>query len=256
MPVPRATSPHKVTFDLHNPDRAVLREGSTLLARRVLLSALAVVVSAVAGGALASAASAATVPPEQVITVEVATARSVVGIVRAWQLMADGQYEQVMGPIRAYVGRNGVGRVHEGSGRTPAGVFTLTRAFGSAPNNGTRLPYLRTGPDDWWDEDPASASYNRLVISRVSPGGHSENLYYAGAAYAHAVVINYNTNPVIKGAGSAMFLHVSYGAPTSGCVAVSARSLNAFMRWLDPAQHPVISIGVGAAARAVLIPTS
>ncbi len=227
-----------------------------LLARRTLMSGLAFVVSAVAGGAFARAASAATGPPGQVITVEVATARSVVGIVLAWELQADGQYTQVFGPIRANVGRNGVGHVHEGSGRTPAGVFTLTRAFGSEPNNGTRLPYVRTGPDFWWDEDPATASYNRLVISRVSPGGHSENLYYAGTAYTHVVVINYNMNPVIKGAGSAMFLHVSYGAPTSGCVAVSARSLNALMRWPNPAQHPVISIGVGAAARAVLTPVS
>jgi L,D-peptidoglycan transpeptidase YkuD (ErfK/YbiS/YcfS/YnhG family) len=210
------------------------------------------VASAGAGGALAGAASSTSGPPGQVITVEVATARSVVAIVRAWELQTDGQYVQVMGPMRADVGRNGVGRVREGSGRTPAGVFTLTRAFGSEPNNGTRLPYVRTGPDDWWDENPVSAGYNELVISRVSPGGDSENLYYSGRAYAHAVVINYNTHPIIKGMGSGMFLHVGNGTATSGCVSISARSLNALMRWLDPAQHPVISIGVGAAAQAIV----
>jgi L,D-peptidoglycan transpeptidase YkuD (ErfK/YbiS/YcfS/YnhG family) len=131
-------------------------------------------------------------------------------------------------------------------------VFTLTRAFGNQPNNGSRRPYVCAGPDDWWDENPAPATYNRLVISRFSPGGDSENLYYAGGAYAQAVVINYNTDPVIKGAGSAMFLHVGNGTPTTGCMAISARSLNAVMRWLDPTLHRVISIGVGAAARAIL----
>jgi L,D-peptidoglycan transpeptidase YkuD (ErfK/YbiS/YcfS/YnhG family) len=70
--------------------------------------------------------------------------------------------------------------------------------------------------------------------------------------YAHAVVINYNMNPVVKGAGSGFFLHVSDGLPTEGCVAIPADDLNVVMRWLDPAQHPVISIGVGSQALAVL----
>jgi L,D-peptidoglycan transpeptidase YkuD (ErfK/YbiS/YcfS/YnhG family) len=133
-------------------------------------------------------------------------------------------------------------------------VFTLTQAFGNEPNNGTRLPYFRAGPDDWWDEDPNSAHYNRHVISRHSPGVNSENLYYSGAVYAHAVVINYNVNPVVKGAGSGFFLHVSDGAPTQGCVAIDANQLNVVMRWLRPSMDPVISIGVGAQALALVRP--
>jgi L,D-peptidoglycan transpeptidase YkuD (ErfK/YbiS/YcfS/YnhG family) len=173
--------------------------------------------------------------------------------VRTWQLQRDGKYAQVFGPFVAYVGVHGVGLTSEGLGRTPAGVFTLTQAFGNEANNGTRLAYFRAGPDDWWDENPASAQYNRHVISPVSPGGESENLYDAGAAYAHAVVINYNTDPVIKGAGSGFFLHVSFGAPTHGCVAISASELNLVMRWLRPSLHPVISIGVGSSARAIVL---
>jgi L,D-peptidoglycan transpeptidase YkuD (ErfK/YbiS/YcfS/YnhG family) len=129
-------------------------------------------------------------------------------------------------------------------------VFTLTQAFGNEANNGTRLPYFRAGPHDWWDEDPGSVHYNRHVRSRYSPGAKSENLYYSGSAYAHAVVINYNMNPVVKGAGSGFFLHVSDGVPTQGCVAIAADELNVVMRWLTPAEHPVISIGVGVAALA------
>jgi L,D-peptidoglycan transpeptidase YkuD (ErfK/YbiS/YcfS/YnhG family) len=132
-------------------------------------------------------------------------------------------------------------------------VFTLTQAFGNEPNNGTRLAYFRAGPDDWWDENPNSAQYNQHVITPVSPGGESENLFYSGRAYAHAVVINYNTDPVVKGAGSGFFLHASFGAPTQGCVAISAKDLNRVMRWLRPSLHPVISIGVGASARTVVL---
>jgi L,D-peptidoglycan transpeptidase YkuD (ErfK/YbiS/YcfS/YnhG family) len=195
-------------------------------------------------------------PPGQVITVQAATSRSELAVVRTWRLQSDGSYAQVFGPFVAYVGIHGVGETREGIGRTPTGVFTLTQAFGNEPNNGTRLAYFRAGPDDWWDENPNSGQYNRHVISSVSPGGESENLFYAGNAYAHAVVINYNTDPVVKGAGSGFFLHVSFGAPTKGCVAISAKDLNLVMRWLRPKLHPVISIGVGIAARAVVLASS
>jgi L,D-peptidoglycan transpeptidase YkuD (ErfK/YbiS/YcfS/YnhG family) len=201
----------------------------------------------VAGGASTD------VTPGQVITVQAASSRSEVAVVRTWQRQRDGHFVQVFGPMFAYVGIHGVGATREGLGRTPAGVFTLTQAFGNEANNGTRLAYFRAGPDDWWDENPASAQYNHHVISPVSPGGESENLFYAGSAYAHAVVINYNTDPVIKGAGSGFFLHVSFGAPTEGCVAISANDLNLVMRWLRPSLRPVISIGVGSSARAMVL---
>jgi L,D-peptidoglycan transpeptidase YkuD (ErfK/YbiS/YcfS/YnhG family) len=186
--------------------------------------------------------------PGQIITVEAASPLSERAVLRTWRLAADGRYVQVFSPILAWVGVNGVRPTHEGLGRTPVGVFTMTESFGNRPNNGTRLPYVHVGPDDWWDENPASPHYNRLVVSSVSPGGNSENLYYAGLAYAHAVVINYNMNPVVKGAGSGFFLHVSFGSATEGCVAISEDSLDQIMRWLNPAQHPVISINVGAKA--------
>jgi L,D-peptidoglycan transpeptidase YkuD (ErfK/YbiS/YcfS/YnhG family) len=186
----------------------------------------------------------------QVVTVEASASTSEVAVLRTWRLAADGRYVQVSGPFIAFIGVHGVGPTREGEQRTPSGVFTLTQAFGNEANNGTRLPYFRAGPDDWWDEDPSSVHYNRHVRSRYSPGAKSENLYYSGAAYAHAVVINYNTNPVVKGAGSGFFLHVSDGVPTQGCVAIAADELNVVMRWLTPAEHPVISIGVGALALA------
>jgi L,D-peptidoglycan transpeptidase YkuD (ErfK/YbiS/YcfS/YnhG family) len=190
--------------------------------------------------------------PGQVVTVEAASSRSRVAVLRMWRLTSSGRYARVRGPFFAYVGIHGVGPTHEGAQRTPSGVFTLTQAFGNEANNGTKLSYFRAGPDDWWDEDPNSLHYNRHVISRTSPGANSENLYYSGFVYAHAIVINYNMNPVVKGAGSGFFLHVSDGIPTQGCVAISANELNVVMRWLNPALHPVISIGVGAKALAVV----
>jgi L,D-peptidoglycan transpeptidase YkuD (ErfK/YbiS/YcfS/YnhG family) len=188
--------------------------------------------------------------PGQVITVEAQSSLSERAVLRTWRLAPDGRYVQVFPPVLAWVGVHGVRPTREGLGRTPVGVFTMTRAFGNQPDNGTRLPYVRVGPDDWWDENPASPHYNRLVVSRVSPGGGSENLYDAGLAYAHAVVINYNMNPVVKGAGSGFFLHVSFGSATEGCVAIPEDQLDQVMRWLSPSLHPVISINVGEKALA------
>jgi hypothetical protein len=73
-----------------------------------------------------------------------------------------------------------------------------------------------------------------------------------GAVYAHAVVIDYNRFPVRAGAGSAFFLHVTNGRPTAGCVAIASSSLDYVMRWLNPAAHPVISIGVGSQATNII----
>jgi L,D-peptidoglycan transpeptidase YkuD (ErfK/YbiS/YcfS/YnhG family) len=212
----------------------------------------AALIAAFASPTGGQAPSDAASPPGQVITVEAATALSRMAVLRTWTLAASGHYVEVLDAVVANVGVNGVRPTSEGLGRTPVGVFTLTQAFGNQPNNGTRLPYTYVGPNDWWDENPASPHYNRLVVSSVSPGGNSENLYYSGEAYAHAVVINYNMNPVVKGAGSGFFLHVSVGGATEGCVSIPLGDLDHVMRWLNPSEHPVISIGVGNAALAIV----
>jgi L,D-peptidoglycan transpeptidase YkuD (ErfK/YbiS/YcfS/YnhG family) len=199
--------------------------------------------------ALSTMSSGATLPG-QVITIEAPSALSQRAVLRTWRLDRDGHYVQVFPPVLAWVGVNGVRPTREGLGRTPVGVFTMTRAFGNRPSNGTRLPYVYVGRDDWWDENVMSPHYNQLVVSPVSPGGASENLYAAGNAYAHAVVINYNVRPVVKGAGSGFFLHVSFGAATEGCVAIPEGPLDQIMRWLNPSVHPIISINVGLKALA------
>lgn len=58
-------------------------------------------------------------------------------------------------------------------------------------------------------------------------------------------MIGYNTAPVRPGAGSAFFVHVDAGAPSQGCVEVPRASEVALLRWLDLAQHPRITIGLG-----------
>lgn len=197
---------------------------------------------------LVSAPATAATPPGQVITVRSATAAATTAQFDLWQLSAAGGYTHVAGPVGAYVGELGIGTTRDNVARTPAGIFTLTQAFGNQPTLGTKLPYFQAGPADWWDGESGTPAYNTHVHQARSPGPESENLYSAGAVYAHAVVIDYNRFPAVPGRGSAFFLHVTNNKPTAGCVAIGSYVMSMVQRWLNPALHPVISIGVGAAA--------
>lgn len=221
-------------------------------------------VLAVTGAVVASLAVAAPAQAEprepvhsQVITVRVATASSTSGVLEAWQWdSAAGEYARVLGPMSAFVGEDGVGRASERVSRTPAGTFSLTEAFGRYRDPGAHLPYRRVGLSDWWVSDVRSGKYN--TYQRCSPGdrcgfdqSRSEQLG-AIAVYGYAVVIDYNRAPIVKGDGSAFFLHVSEGRPTQGCVSVSAGQMKRIITWLRPADTPAISIGVGTNAYAEL----
>jgi L,D-peptidoglycan transpeptidase YkuD (ErfK/YbiS/YcfS/YnhG family) len=178
----------------------------------------------------------------QVVTVVAASSDSTTAQVAAWQRESDGSWSAVVGPVSAHVGSQGIGQASEDAWRTPAGTYSLTPAFGRNANPGTGLPYFQSGPNDWWDGNSDSPTYNQHTQGD-SPGGDSENLYYSGALYDYAINIDYNTAG-IPGTGSAFFLHVSGGSDTEGCVGIDAGDLVQIMRWLTPAASPVIVLGV------------
>ncbi|MFI1919231.1 L,D-transpeptidase [Nocardia sp. NPDC020380] len=186
-------------------------------------------------------------PAQQLITVVSGSPTHTAGRLTAWQRNGD-RWVRVFGPLHADLGADGIGVANETTAHTPAGTWPLTEAFGIQPNPGTRLPYRQVTDKDWWVSDPASAYYNTHYT--CAPGTcpfkeeDGEDLGEAGPAYDHAVVIDYNRSPVVPGNGSAIFLHVGDGNPTAGCVTVPGPTLVDVMRWLDPADHPVIDISV------------
>ena len=69
------------------------------------------------------------------------------------------------------------------------------------------------------------------------------------SVYAYFAVIDFNIDPTIGGAdapGSGIFLHAWEDGPTHGCVALPLPDLLDVLRWLEPADHPVIEIGTSA----------
>ncbi|TSD93440.1 L,D-transpeptidase family protein [Skermania sp. ID1734] len=189
------------------------------------------------------------VPPagtNQVVTVLVPNAASSTATLQTWQRAGSG-WQSVLGPLRVRVGTAGVGETHEGLNRTPSGTFGLPSAFGRLPNPGTRLSYRQVTDADWWVSDTHSPAYNTYqhCVPGTCPFNEQagEDLGTSGASYDYAVVIGYNTDPVVSGAGSAFFLHVDAGVPSEGCVEVPRGDVVTLLRWLDPAQQPRISIG-------------
>ena len=156
---------------------------------------------------------------------------------------------RVLGPWRARVGYAGLSSRHrEGDGTTPIGTFRIGPVvYGLDPNPGVRLHYRRLRCGDWWDEDPASPTYNRFrhLPCRATPPfrGTSEALWRATVAYRELAVVEYNMHPAVPGRGSAIFVHDDRGHATNGCVSLPRPDLIRILRRLRPGATISISVG-------------
>ncbi len=180
----------------------------------------------------------------------VVTARrygATVATLTAYERAGDG-WRLAFGPWEARLGTRGLappGEKREGDGRTPSGVYGFDFFFGVAPDPGVKFPYRRvTSRSIVWDDDPSSPLYNTWVdLDRQSRAGADPEPMFNPPAYDHGAVIAYNTART-PGLGSAIFLHVSTGGPTAGCVSLPVPQLVDVLRWLDPARDPRIVLGV------------
>jgi L,D-peptidoglycan transpeptidase YkuD (ErfK/YbiS/YcfS/YnhG family) len=156
-------------------------------------------------------------------------------------------WKQVFGPWTANVGFSGFAAPdakHEGDGRTPSGSYPFDFFFGVLGNPGVKYSYRDiTGPQIVWDDDSQSPLYNLWVDTTTQDPGANPEPMYNTPAYNYGAVIAYN-GARTPGLGSAIFLHVSTGGSTAGCVALPQGQLVEVLRWLDPGQQPRIVMGV------------
>ena len=120
----------------------------------------------------------------------------------------------------------------EGDGGTPIGRFPFRRLLYRADRVArieTRLPARHIERDDGWCDDPASPDYNKPV--RLPHPARHENMWLEAPLYDLVVVIGHNDDPVVPGAGSAVFLHVAREdwGPTAGCIAFRREDLLAIL---------------------------
>lgn len=150
--------------------------------------------------------------------------------------------------MSAGIGRKGfaaTGAKREGDQMSPTGFFRLGQLFCYEKDVRTRMPFIQTTTEDKWIDDPNSSDYNRHIRGLTQANSY-EKLKISDDEYKYCMVIEYNMHPVVKGMGSAIFLHLSQGEtpnPSAGCVVVTQKDMEWLLNWMNPELKPSILMG-------------
>ena len=84
-----------------------------------------------------------------------------------------------------------------------------------------------------WCDDPLSKDYNKLI--KIPSKYSYEKLYKKDNVYDIILVLNYNMNPIVRGKGSAIFIHVAKKnyKKTEGCMALRKIHLLKIIKLLE-----------------------
>ncbi|KAF0676530.1 L,D-transpeptidase family protein [Profundibacterium mesophilum] len=136
------------------------------------------------------------------------------------------------------IGRGGVvaaSNKAEGDGATPAGSHRIAGLLYRADRMAAPAPWARAiGPRDLWSDAPGDPAYNSMVTAPYAPS--HERLRRADGLYDIVMVVDWNMDPAIPGAGSAIFVHAwrRPGYPTEGCIAVAPAMLRRMVPLCPP----------------------
>ena len=159
----------------------------------------------------------------------------------------DGESEQREFFARCTIGYGGTAEPtakREGDGKSPEGVWALRRGLCYTKDFESAFPVEQYDENYMWVEEPESADYNTLVRDPL-PDAKGDRLWARrNTQFRYIVVVEYNTDPIVKGAGSAIFIHAwrSEGKPTAGCVAMAEEDVRRLIERLDPKLNPHIVI--------------
>ncbi|MBR9920366.1 MAG: L,D-transpeptidase family protein [Bacteroidetes bacterium] len=183
---------------------------------------------------------------KQLIVVAAATTTSTTAKMSAYEKQ-EGSWVVLRENIPVNIGKAGFapfGEKREGDGKAPSGLFLLGPAFGYTNDLKTSMEFITLDDSHYWMSDPDSSNYNQLI--RYKPGTKEmEKMRRADDLYSYGLIVQYNTDPVVPGAGSAIFMHVERGPgkPTLGCVSMEPKEMKALIEWLDPNAYPLILMG-------------
>ena len=131
--------------------------------------------------------------------------------------------------FRCALGKAGIKqKEREGDFITPKGKFKLIKIYYRSDRIKkitSVLKKIKIKKNMGWCDDVSSNYYNKQI--KINKKFSHEKLYRKDNVYDIVVVLNYNLNPIIKGKGSAIFLHVAkknYNK-THGCIALKKNEL-------------------------------
>ena len=140
------------------------------------------------------------------------------------------------------VGANGLAYIEnrvQSTNTTPAGVMSITGAFGVKNNPGTKLDYIKVNNNMYWDLNSENSTYNRLI--NYNPGGDYEHLISYPRQYEYSLITDYNHNQV-PNKGGAIFVHCLGRGATGGCVSMPREKMIEILKWIDPKKNPKILV--------------
>ena len=131
--------------------------------------------------------------------------------------------------FRCALGKGGIKqKEREGDFITPKGKFKLIKIYyrsDRVKKINSALKKIKIKKNMGWCDDISSNYYNKQI--KINKKISHEKLHRKDNVYDIIVVLNYNLNPIIKGKGSAIFLHVAkknYNK-TQGCIALKKNEL-------------------------------
>ena len=131
--------------------------------------------------------------------------------------------------FRCALGKGGVKKkTMEGDNITPKGIFKIIKIYyrpDKIKKIKTLIKKIKIKKNMGWCDDPSSRFYNKLV--NLPTKYTHEKLYRNDSLYDLIVVLSYNTNPIIKNKGSAIFIHIAKNSykKTKGCIALKKEHL-------------------------------
>tara|TARA_B100000579_G_C22256125_1_gene587143 strand:+ start:75 stop:566 length:492 start_codon:yes stop_codon:yes gene_type:complete len=147
--------------------------------------------------------------------------------------------------IKCSIGKRGLtSRKREGDLKTPIGSFSFNILYYRADrikNIKTKIKIKKIQKNFGWCDDPNSKYYNKLIHFPFKKS--AEKLYLGNNMYDIILVLNFNTKPVIKNRGSAIFLHITNKkfSYTKGCLAVKKRDLIKILPFINKRTKIIIS---------------
>lgn len=193
---------------------------------------------------------------KQVIIVTSPAWNSTQGTLHFYELDAQGKWKATAKDVSVTLGRTGMAwgaglqpasfttgtLKREGDGKSPAGIFKLTRLF-SYGELQTKMDAVQSDSTLYCVDDVNSAYYNQLVsTSQVSKDWNSaEEMKRNDNLYKFGVVVAYNAEGK-KGAGSCIFLHIwrDKNKATAGCTAMTESNLLTIIHALDKNKNPML----------------
>ena len=135
------------------------------------------------------------------------------------------------------IGKNGItNNKIEGDKCTPSGIYSIDQIY--YRKDKLTLPTIdfQTTPINknfGWCDDTTSSHYNKFIEFPFSD--RAELLFREDEIYNIICVISYNTNPIIKNKGSAIFLHIANTdySGTAGCLALKQDDLIELLQNMD-----------------------